>query len=234
MKIAIVDDKQEELDNLSSLLKEKINNHNIYTFISGEKFLEQWQKNFFDIIILDIYMDKINGIEVARTIRKVDDDVRIVFCTTSNDFASESYEVNAQFYLRKPYTSEQVNLMISRLNIENYELKRSLILPDGQKVMLRNIIYTNYSNHVITIHQKEGEDIRCYMTQSDAESLFCQFPYFIVPSKGIIVNLHEVTNRTNNAFHLTNNKIVPISRRKNKEVEKQYAEFCFKKLRKEI
>lgn len=239
MKIAIVDDLKEESDQLSLILTHRlnhlhINDYDIYNYTSGEEFLDDWTNHSFDLIILDIFMKEITGIDVARKIRKVNNDVLIVFCTTSNDFASESYEVNAQFYLRKPYDETNIDAMLSRLHIDDYELKRSIVLPNNQKVILRNIVYTNYSNHVVTIHQRNGEDMRCYMSQMEAENLLCKFPYFIVPSKGIIVNLYEIIRKNSDSFTLSNNKIIPISRRKSKEVINKYAEFCFEKLRKEM
>lgn len=237
MKIAIVDDQLKEQEFLSSMLNQRLNHilkYELFKYSSGEEFLNDWSTKTFDIIILDIYMKEMTGLDVAKKIRETNSDVRIVFCTTSNDYASESYEVNASYYLLKPYKETNIDMMLARLHLEDYELKRSLDLPNGKKVMLRNIIYTDYNNHVITIHQKQGESIRCYMTQTAAENLLCQYPYFIVTSKGIIVNLYEVIRKTQDAFYLTNNKIIPISRRKSKEVMEYYAEFCFEKLRKEM
>lgn len=83
------------------------------------------------------------------------------------------------------------------------------------------------------MYVKRGDNIRCYTAQTEAESILCTHPYFIVCSKGIIVNLHEVKNKTTDSFILTDGTILPISRRKAKDVQKAYAEFHFEKLRKE-
>lgn len=239
MKIALVDDCQEELDRLSDILSRKLNaagdtEHKLHIFHSGEAFLTDWKPGSYDLIILDIFMDKLTGVEVAHEIRKTDQDVRLVFCTTSNEFASESYEVNAHFYLHKPYSEERVDTMLSRLNLENYELRRSITLPDGQRIILRNILYTDYSNHVLTIHSKRRAALRCYISQSGAEELLCAYPYFLVCSKGIIVNLYEVESKIGDTFCLTDGSILPISRRKSKEVQDAYAAFQFEKMRGEV
>lgn len=237
MRIAIIDDIPEEIDKLEDVLKEELyargeNTHTLYTYQNGETFLSDWTDGKFDLIILDIYMDGLSGIEVAREIRKSDQDVQLVFCTTSNEFASESYEMHAHFYLHKPYSRDQIILMLDRLNWEDFELKRTLTLPDGQKVLLRNVRYTEYSNHALTIHTKKSEDIRTYITQAKAEELFCAQSYFLVCTKGIIVNLYEVDRMENGTFRLHDGTILPISRRKSKTVQEQFATFTFEQMRK--
>ena len=239
MKIALVDDCQDELDRLSDILSRKLFaagdiEHKIHMFHSGEEFLSSWESGRFDLIILDVFMDKLSGVEVAHKIRETDRDVRLVFCTTSNEFASESYEVNAHFYLHKPYSEERIDTMLSRLNLEDYELRRTITLPDGQPIMLRNILYTEYSNHVLTIHSKRRAALRCYISQSGAEELLCAYPYFLVCSKGIIVNLYEVECKMGDTFRLTNGNTLPISRRRSKDVQDAYAAFQFEKMRGEV
>lgn len=239
MKIALVDDCQNELKKLINVLSSKLNTgdsstYQLYAFHSGEEFLFSWKPGSFDLIILDIFMKTLTGLDVAREIRKTDKDVRIVFCTTSNEFAAESYEVNAQFYLKKPYTEELIDIMLSRLKLEDYELRRTVTLPDGQQIVLRNILYTEYFNHVLTIHSKKREDLRCYISQSAAEALLCSHPYFLVCSKGIIVNLYEVIAKSANSFILSNDSVLPISRRRSKEVQDAYAAFNFQKMREEV
>ena len=78
----------------------------ISAFPSGEAFLASYRPGLFDLIILDIFMKEITGMDTARKIRESDQTVRIVFSTSSNDFASESYEVNACYYLKKPYGTD--------------------------------------------------------------------------------------------------------------------------------
>ena len=232
MKIALVDDRQEELDRLKGILNKKLNKDaDIRTYPSGEAFLADWSPHSYDLVVLDIYMGEMTGLTVARAVREKDRDVRLVFCTTSNEFASESYDVGAHFYLHKPYSEERVETMLSRLNMEDYELYRAVCLPDGQKVMLRNVLYTEYSNHAVTLYCKKGGNIRCYMTQTQLENLLCGNPYFTVCSKGIIVNLHEVESIQADTFRLTDGSKVPISRRRAAQVKDAFAAFRFEKMR---
>lgn len=123
MKIAIVDDEIRLYQNLRLFLEELLGDYaDITYFSSGESFLKTWKAESFDLIILDIFMDGITGMEVAREVRRTDSEVKIAFGTTSNEFASESYEVNACYYLHKPFGAEQVKAMIDRLNLAKLNL----------------------------------------------------------------------------------------------------------------
>ena len=239
MNIALIDDRQEELDRLAALLHQKLdilgdNSHKIDFYHSGEEFLNAWTPRSYDLITLDVYMDGITGVDVARRIRRTDKDVRLVFCTSSNDFASESYEVGAHFYLHKPYSEARIDDMLSRLDIDGYELRRVVTLPDGKAILLRNVLYTEYDNHSVTVHTKHGDDLRCTCTHAELEAVLCQHTYFFSCYKGIIVNLHEVSGMTKDSFRISDGSTIPISRRKAKEAAETYAKFHFEKLRKEV
>ena len=152
MRIAIVDDDIQMCEQLSTLLNEFLGDSSeISDYRSGEEFLTAWETADFDLIILDIFMDKLTGVDVARKIRERDSNVKIVFSTTSNEFASESYEVNACYYLRKPFGRDKVKVMLDRLNLAEIEKMRTVKLPDGTSAILRNIIYVDFSSHRVTL-----------------------------------------------------------------------------------
>jgi len=107
MNIAIVDDRREDIETLHKLLVsclQKVGNRNysIDKYIETKKFIENVEKLKYDLIILDIYIDDTNGVELANIIRSKDKSVKLVFYTTSNEFAAESYDVGAAWY-HNPY-----------------------------------------------------------------------------------------------------------------------------------
>ena len=150
MKIALVDDELTQLLNLKKLLSMQLHDlvpgssHLIDTYRSGQSFLDHWTAGQYDVIILDIFMGGITGVEVAKVIRRTDMNVKLVFCSHSNEFATESYEVNAQYYLVKPATPGSISNMLSRLNLERIQLGQSITLPDGKNIILRQVLYTEY------------------------------------------------------------------------------------------
>ena len=233
MRIAIVDDDIQMHDRLHAYLNELLGDSSeIIGFPSGEEFLFAWKPGAFDLIILDIFMDRLTGMDVAREIRKTDWDVRIVFSTTSNEFASESYEVNACYYLHKPFGRDRVKAMLDRIDLAEIEKMRTAKLPDGTSVRLRNIIYVDFASHRVTLHCKHNDDTVVRASLSEIEPLLCAYPYFFSPSKGIIVNFYEVTAQTGDTFTMSDGRSIPISRRKAKEVLEAYSTFRFEMLRK--
>lgn len=239
MRIAIVDDLPQEAQKLRQILTQEFHNthtdiHRLEVFPSAEALFAVWQPDTFDLILLDIFMGGMTGVEAAHKIRETDDTVRLVFCTTSNEFASESYSVGASYYLHKPYDTADIRRMITRVRPRDYELTRYVLLPDGQKLILRDIIYSEYINHVITIHRKKGQSTQTRMSQGALEELLAEDSYLISCSKGLLVNLHEVTALENDMFTMSDGTRLPISRRKSKEVQKTYHDFLFRKMRKEM
>ncbi len=108
MKIALVDDDPRALAQLEQYLTEQLGRETeISHYGSGEALLADWRPGAFELVVLDIYMGGATGMEVARRLRAGDGQVRLAFATSSNDFASESYEVGACYYLRKPFLPEE-------------------------------------------------------------------------------------------------------------------------------
>ncbi len=233
MKTAIVDDDGKARECLRSYITELVGNlSEIDEFESGEQFLASFSQGVYDLVILDIFMNKITGMDVAREIRKTDKNIRIVFATSSNEYASESYEVDAKYYLHKPIDRSRVKAMLDRLNIDEIELMRTTALPGGKSVILRSIIYADFSSHCVTLHCKRGENIALRMSFSEIEPVLCAYPYFYSPCKGTVINFYEVTSQINDTFTLSDGSIIPISRRKAKDVLDAYSSFRFELLRK--
>ena len=232
MKVAIVDDRAEETLRLIKMIEKMLPHAKVSTFPSGEAFLETWKSGDYALILLDIFMDALLGTDVARQIRADDPDVRLVFCSTSNEFACESYEVGANYYLHKPVTEESFRRMLDMIKLAQYEMHRFIHLPDGKRIVLRNIIYSEYHNHLITIVQKNGECIHTRMSQTEWENLLSEFSYFYICSKGILVNLYEITKQEDTLFLMSDGTYLPISRRKSKEAINKFSKFRFDKMRK--
>lgn len=240
MKIALVDDELTQLMNLKKLLSNQLlqlspeASHLIDTYRSGQSFLDHWSAGQYDVIILDIFMGGITGVEVAKKIRLTDRDVKLVFCSHSNEFATESYEVNAQYYLLKPATQGSITNMLRRLNLELIQLQEFVTLPDGHDVILRDIVFTEYYNHVVTLYMKNKESYRIRTNHAIVEDLLTPCGFIHSPSKGILVNFHEVTAVSDDSFTMSEGTVLPISRRKNKEIQTAYIKFRFQKMRAEV
>ena len=240
MRIALVDDEVNQLQLLKDLLVTELyslarnSSHTIDTYRNGQTFLDRWKAGDYDVIVLDIFMGGINGVDVAKQIRMVDPEVKLVFCSRSNEFAAESYQVNAGYYLVKPATQGSVSNMLKRLSPDLVQKLQTITLPDGHAVVQRNIIYTEYYNHVITIHLKGGEVYRLRANHSDLEQLLIPCGYICSPNKGILINFHEVSQLLDSSVLMSDGTVLPISRRKSKDVQAAYTKFRFRKMRTEV
>ncbi len=237
MHIALVDDDPRQLTTMKELLTAALGelglDARMDSFPSAEAFLEQMAADKYDIILLDIYMDKLNGVEAARRIRQIDGNVALAFCTSSNEYAAQSYEVDARYYLQKPVSREKVSAMLRRFNLAKIERSRTVRLPDGSRVPLRYILYTEYLDHSVQFHIK-GQPPRTVRTsQSEIEALLLGHKSFRVINKGCVVNFEQVRALQANAFSMQDGKTVPIARRRFKEIEAAYTRFLFEKMDRE-
>ena len=106
MHIAIVDDLDSDRSMLEKILREyeTVNglDLNISQFDSGEALLRDYAKYRYSLVILDIYMKGMSGLETANRLRETDDDLPILFLTTSGEFTLDAFSVFAVGYLKKP------------------------------------------------------------------------------------------------------------------------------------
>lgn len=111
VKIAVCEDEKETQllieDYLENILKNISIEYEIQKYISGEELLESNLKDI-DILLLDIKMEKLNGMDTARKIREVDNEMEIIFITSLIDYVQEGYEARAYRYLLKPIEFEEL------------------------------------------------------------------------------------------------------------------------------
>lgn len=106
MRIAIVDDVGEETALMKKLLYSFADEKNIFfdisCFISGKQFLEAFDKERFDVVYMDIYMNGMTGIETAKALRKRDSHCFLIFLSRSTEHMSEAFSCHAFEYIQKP------------------------------------------------------------------------------------------------------------------------------------
>lgn len=240
MNIALVDDELTQLQHIKKILGTQLqilipdDSHKIDTYRSGHSFLDNWTAGRYDVVILDIFMGGITGVDVAKEIRRTDLNVKLVFCSHSNEFATESYEVNAQYYLLKPATQGSIVNMLERLNLEFIQRKQYVTLPDNHSIILRDVLHTEYFNHVVTVYLKNNTTHRIRINHATMEEMLAPCGFIHSPCKGILINFYEVTSMSDNSFTMSDGTVLPISRRRSKEIQSAYIKFRFQKMRTEV
>ena len=167
MRLAVVDKDAYEAEKLTDGIRKSAEDIEIYCYKSGDEFIGVWEKDKFDIVILDIPIGDKNGMDIARAVRQSDKDVRIVLASHSGEFAGESYDVDASYYLRKPYCEEQINIMLERLELDRYR-SRLITLPQGEEIKLSNILYVKNCGQTVRFHLKGNAVRDCLLYTSDA------------------------------------------------------------------
>lgn len=238
MRLALVDDDAAQTEHMASLIREELAAQGyaesiVDTFDDAASFLKAQCECGYDIAVLDIFMEGIDGIAAAHALRRAGNDLRLVFCSSSNEFASESYALDASYYLRKPVTREDVSRMFARLDLERLDKARCVVLDDGTAVPVRSIATTNYSNHVVTITLTSGETVRTRTSQTRFEKKLEPHDCFFSPMQGMIVNFHEVLRVERDEFVMRNGQRIHITRRRMKEAREAFTRFRFETMKRE-
>ncbi len=236
MRAAIIDDRPDDRTTLcrelDTVLRERgYHVEAIDLFSGGEDFLALFKAGKYDLVFLDIYMAGINGIQTATEIRRTDQSVRLIFVTTSNDFAAESYALRADYYLLKPFVHADIVKALTVIDLADYEKQRIVTLPDGSTCHLHDIIFSEYFNHKIVMHLRKGQVKNLRASQAVMESILCCNQSFMACTKGIIVNFEYVKRIEDGTIFLEENNQVPVSRRRMTDIRKAHAEYLFRQVR---
>ena len=204
--------------------------YEIKVYNSGDDLLEGYDK-YTDIILLDIQMDGLDGMETARKIREFDDNVEIIFITSLVEYGLEGYVVNAYRYLLKPVKDE--NLMTSLINCLNDRnfVKRSIVIKEGDtriKISLKDIMYIEVQGNDITVHTLK-DTYRTKGTMSNFETEI-NSDMFVRCHKSYLVNLEYIKSIKRYTSILVNDEEVPLSRNKYKEIKDRFFEMIEDKL----
>ncbi|MEA4832968.1 MAG: LytTR family DNA-binding domain-containing protein [Oscillospiraceae bacterium] len=229
-KIAICDDEKIELKYLSSLLSDwavKTGNlASVSAFESAEAFLFDYAEHKdYDILLLDIEMNKINGIELAKKVRADNLSVQIIFITGFPDFISEGYEVAALHYLMKPVSSDKLFEVLDRACQHLCKEKRAVLFnTDGEiiRVFADEIIFSEAFAHSVMINKTDGS-CEVKMSISEAEKLLGDG--FIRCHRSYIVGLKYVKRITKTDVILDNGKMLPLSRNAYNSVNQAFIDF---------
>lgn len=218
-RIAICEDEKAQREYLSKLLETWQETSGEKTLVdaysSAEQFLfEAEEKQAYDLLLLDIQMGRMNGVELARSVREKDTKVNIVFLTGIKDYAVEGYEVGAVRYLLKPVKEAEFFALLDKLCEEAKELGEDyFVFQTGSitnRVSFSEILYAEADGHYVCLKTSEKE----WKWKENISSLsgILEVKGFFLLRRGLYVNLAKVEQIGKTECVLENGEVLPISK----------------------
>lgn len=185
----------------------------------------------FDILFLDVIMPGETGIDAAAEIRNYDSNVKIIFLTSSTEYAVQSYTVGAYFYQLKPIWAESFfRLMDSAVSTCEKEQSDSLILRCKSgitRIELKHLEYCEVIHRTLFLHLTSGRVLESTGSLDDLGKQLEPYGRFLRPHRSYLVNLDCVQSISSRAITMSCLTEIPIPRGKIQEIKDAYLEYAF-------
>lgn len=219
IRAAIVEDEKEQYEYYGKMLeawgKERDIRLNITYAGSAEEFLFKYDRQgMFDLIFLDVCMKGMNGMELARAIRRFDRNVQIMFLTGVSEYVFEGYEIGAVRYLVKPVDenklADALDACKEKLENRSEDFLTFKYLGENLKIARNEIIYVQVAGHYLQMQtaseRYEWKDsLKKMLAKLDTDR-------FVMVNRSVVVNLEYVDKITREECILENGEAIPVSR----------------------
>ena len=235
-RIAVCDDEKPSRDFELKLINQWAEKSELLisadSYTSAENFLfESEDRLEYDLLILDIQMGKMNGVELAKTLRKRGFEGALVFLTGIKDFAIEGYEVGAVRYLLKPLKEPELFKTLSLVYTDFSKHEKEVFLlqsgNDVSKIPYENIIYIEARGHYVHLcgkKQTQHFEKEWKGAFSSVSEDFEKHKFFCL-RRGLLVNLEHVSKINRTDCLLDNDETIPIARGKYQELNEAFINY---------
>ena len=235
LRIAICDDLWEFLEHTHKLVSSwprQPDHMSVSLFSDGDALVEAHNVEPFDIILLDVVMPLVGGIDTAAEIRRTDTSVKIVFLTFSREFAYESYAVKADNYLLKPLDPYAFYRCLDECYGAILKDEKCITLRSAtgvHRVKLNSIEYIEAQGKLVLFNLADGNTIAAVEPLYAYESKLLLSDGFFKCHRSYLVNLFKISSYTPNEITMRSGCRIPISRSRHKEFESAYFTLLFGK-----
>lgn len=243
MRIAICDDEERELTHLSELITKYQEERG--TTVDGKKLestvfcnsvelLSEIEKGVrFDVLFLDVMMPGENGIHVAKEIRKYDNNMKIIFLTSSAEFAVQSYTVGAYFYQLKPVDEDSFFALMDAV-LEDCEKERAVSLiirsKNGiERIDLNKLEYCEVIGRTLLFHMENGEIMESIGSMDKLYGELTQYKNFLRPHRSFLVNMEYIRNISSRTIVMNCRTEIPVPHGKYSDIKNLYLEYAFER-----
>ena len=229
--IAICDDDNSQINALKKMLTEWNSNTTINEYNSAEQFLFNYPDVSCDLLLLDIEMGGMNGMELAKELRAKGDMLPIIFITGFSKYIGDGYDVEALHYLLKPMDKEKLFQVLDRY-VCRHKPDNRIILPSGNESVLAasdDIVYLEAFGKKTQVILKNGKEIICTCGLSNASEKLGQG--FVSCHRSYVVNIGAIRKISRTEITMDSGKKIPISRRSYDSVNRAFIDY-YKEARK--
>lgn len=233
MRVAICDDDEREIEHLSELITEyqlsRGGDLECHFFQNSIDFLCDVKGGEYDLILLDAVMPGVSGIKAAQELREKDSNVKIIFISSSPEFAVESYSVDAYHYLLKPVVADALFPLLDRAGKElSVQEEQGLVLKNREGVVrlpFADIEFVEVINKKVSFHLTDGVIREMTAALADLEGELLTRQEFIKTHRSYIVNLSCVQSVDANCAMTKCGHSIPVSRQRRNQVQNAYMDF---------
>ena len=237
IRIACCDDEKQQLELYKTMftnieMRQDIK-LNVEYFLSGNFMLERFQseKNPFDLVYLDMDMDEKSGLDLAKEIRQnYHSDCLILFLTNYPKYMQNSFDVRAFQYMIKPVQFDEFEKKFNaaRKYLEKDEKNRVVLKIDEDNVVF-------FTNEIYYIEKEKSSkqflvylEDKCVVAKGVLSAIENQLleQHFMRTHRSYLVNMKHIRRIQKNDLVLSNGNLVPISRRKEKELKQQFMRYA--------
>ena len=236
LKIAVCDDSRELLEKVEKDLHEyesvRSTPVTVHTYTNAVDLLDGLKKTDYDILILDIIMPGFTGMQAAHEIRKFNEEIKIIFLTSSKEFAIESYSVGAYYYLLKPVLKEKLFSVLDKVVSEIASKQESCVIYTHMGIV--NIPFAKieclevYNKHLV-FHLSDGSTKETRGALTDYENVFLERKEFLKIHRSYILNMDYIHSIEAGEITTYSGKIFPVSRLLAKDIKEHYMNYMFTK-----
>ena len=238
MRVVICDDIQKDRETIRTALNTYAAVHPEYHVEIDEynvaaDALHGMEEETYDIALMDICMPGVSGMDVAEEMLAKNPEMRVIFLTTSDEYAVEAFAMNATHYLLKPFTQEQFDAALDRAikKTEDQALLSLDCVNGVYRVRISEIVSIESQNHYLLLKLSSSETLKLRMKLSQMYEEIQKYPAFIKVGASYAINFDFVRSISENNIEMQGGAKIPVPRRSVEEVQRAYMEYCRKEAR---
>ncbi|MCI8826729.1 MAG: response regulator transcription factor [Lachnospiraceae bacterium] len=226
MRIYICDDEEKILQDLSALVNACCPESRISSFSSGKELIHNLYKQNCDILLLDIDMPEINGMEVAKELSNLSRKPLLVFITSHDELVYQSFQYHPFGFIRKRfYQKELPKLLLECMEELKKQVWHFCFREDGKdiRMLLSEIFYFEADGNYLKLFAKQ-DSYRFRSTLTAVENTL-QSCGFIRIHKGFLVNQEMVKTINSEEIELLDKTTLPVGKTYAESARKQFMRY---------